>query len=196
MKTLRNILTLVILVCFTQVDVQAQSYKYKYKGFEAGHFELGAGMGLMPTFTTRYVQTKFPPVNVQATLRIKKHFSAGVYAGYTSTHFYSDREFNKVIPREINSDIYMVGVRAAGHYNMDDLDFYGGGMIGYTMSNIDTNIDQALLRENVETEDLGKNQLTYSGFMGVRYLMTDNVGFYGEFGFGMSLMNVGIVYKL
>ncbi len=196
MKNLKYILTLALFIFLGQTSVNAQSYSKKYKGFEAGHFEIGAGIGLVPTFTTRYVHTKVPPVNMNISYRVKKHFSLGVNAGFTTTHFYSDKPINKVIPREIDSEIFMVGFRAAGHYNMDDLDFYGGGMIGYTVANLDTDIDRRLLAENVETEDLGKSQVTYSGFMGVKYLMTDNLGFYGEFGFGMSLMNVGLVFKL
>lgn len=38
--------------------------------------------------------------------------------------------------------------------------------------------------------------MTYSGFMGIKYLITDKMGIFSEFGFGMSLMKFGATFKL
>ena len=67
-------------------------------------------------------------------------------------------------------------------------------MIGYNFSFIDSeNIPGGRL-ENIEVEEYS-DQITWSGHVGAKYLLTSHVGIFGEVGYGVSIVNLGITTR-
>ena len=86
-------------------------------------------------------------------------------------------------------DYTIIGFRSAYHYNgfteAPDLDVYAGAMLAY----------------NVVSSSLGSwgavsgNNIGLSAFIGGRYMFSDKFGVFGELGYGVSTLNVGLAYK-
>lgn len=87
----------------------------------------------------------------------------------------------------------VVGARGTYHYNgftnVPDLDVYGGAMLAYNIVNYSTDgNDQGL------SGSYGSG-IGLSGFLGGRWFFSDNIGAYGELGYGVSVLNVGVTFK-
>jgi hypothetical protein len=191
-------LPLLLLLLCCVITLRAQTTKYSVEDFEyqGGEFEINAGIGLMSTFVSRNSSTKVPPLSMILNYRVKKHFSLGAYLGYSST-LYDPVESPKDVSGKtpyLRNDFYLAGLRVQGHYNSGRADFYGGAMLAYNFSKIDTNITDPLLRpEGIEIEE--RSLVTYSGFIGLKYFVTPKFGLYGEIGYGASLINLGASYR-
>ncbi len=107
--------------------------------------------------------------------------------GYYYTYNYDQRWSNTII-----------GLRGSWHLNdwhgSDRFDVYGGIMIGY---NIGSYRDKSTRTYNGTTEPYTDNYwynlsfVTYSTYIGGRYLFTDRVGAYLELGYGVAYLNLG-----
>ena len=202
MKNLIKLFLLSItLMLFIVESSNAQNYgRQKDLDFKAGQFELQAGIGLLSTFVSTNAKTKTPPVNVVLNYRVKDFFSVGAYFGYSTTAYSGnakDIHGNPVKEDQfkLRNEFYLTGLRFQGHYSQGQVDFYGGAMLGYNFSRIDTNIEEVKDRPEgvlVEEGDL----VTYSGYIGLKYITPSKLGFYGEVGYGASLVTVGLTYRL
>lgn len=88
-------------------------------------------------------------------------------------------------------------IRGAYHFNLNNpkIDSYAGiglGIMkfGYKWTSNDPNFNES--NNNIS---LG-TPLGYQIFIGGRYLFTDKIGVYGEIGYGISLMNLGLSFKI
>ncbi|HRN36104.1 MAG TPA: hypothetical protein PLV70_03080 [Flavobacteriales bacterium] len=96
----------------------------------------------------------------------------------------------------------VIGLRGTIHLNelleSDKFDVYGGVMLGY---NIGSYKDKSTRTINGVTEDYSDNYhyklnfVTWSTFIGGRYLFTDHLGAYLEVGYGASYLNLGLTAK-
>ncbi len=96
----------------------------------------------------------------------------------------------------------VVGLRGTIHLNeileSDKFDLYGGVMLGY---NIGSYKDKSTVTHNGVTTDYSDNYhyklsfVTWSTFIGGRYLFTDHLGAYLEVGYGASYLNLGLTAK-
>ena len=202
MKNL-NILTIltIFLINFVASSAAAQNYgRQKDLSYKAGQVELQAGIGLLSTFVSTSTRTKTPPVSVAVNYRFKDFLSVGAYFGYSSTAYkgnLKDSHGNVIKEDELKllNNFYLTGLRFQGHYSQGQVDFYGGAMLGYNFSKIDTNIEEIENRpEGILIEE--KSLITYSGYIGLKYITPSKLGFYGEIGYGASLITVGLSYRL
>jgi hypothetical protein len=202
MKNLINLSLLTItLLLFVAQSSNAQNYgRQNDLSFKAGQVELQAGIGLLSTFVSTNAKTKTPPVNVVLNYRVKDFFSVGAYFGYSSTAYSGNAKdiHGNTIKEDqfkLRNEFYLTGLRFQGHYSQGQVDFYGGAMLGYNFSRIDTNIEEVKDRpEGVLIEE--GNLVTYSGYIGLKYITPSKLGFYGEIGYGASLVTVGLSYRL
>ena len=194
MKKLNYFVLVLLAACFVVSSVDAQKRAPEF-GFDKGDFEISAGIGLVPTFVNIDANVKIPPLSMVLSYRLKKHLSLGAYFGHSSTTQTQILDPDKNIEGFIQNDFYTVGLRFEGHHQRDRMDFYGGAMIAYNFSNITTDASNPVRLDNHELED-GADLFTYSGFIGVKYLATERLGIFGEVGYGVSLVNLGVSYKL
>ena len=202
MKNLINLSLLTItLLLFVAQSSNAQNYgRQNDLSFKAGQVELQAGIGLVSTFVSTNAKTKTPPVSVVLNYRVKDFFSVGAYFGYSSTAYSGNAKdiHGNTIKEDqfkLRNEFYLTGLRLQGHYTQGQVDFYGGAMLGYNFSRIDTNIEEVKDRpEGVLIEE--GNLVTYSGYIGLKYITPSKLGFYGEIGYGASLVTIGLSYRL
>ena len=87
----------------------------------------------------------------------------------------------------------VIGARCAYHYNglnnAEKYDLYAGLMLAYNMVKYKTNYENGI-DGNTYGSGVG-----FSGFIGGRYFFSNNLGVYGELGYGVSYLNAGISLK-
>ena len=78
----------------------------------------------------------------------------------------------------------LIGARGSLHYTfVDKLDTYAGLMLGYK-----------IISDNTGHYDYN-NSFVSDTYLGARYYFTDNFAVYGEIGWYVSLLNLGISFK-
>lgn len=87
----------------------------------------------------------------------------------------------------------IVGARGAYHYNgftnVPNLDVYGGIMLGYNIVKYSSEGDDDSMANSYGSG------LGFSGFLGGRWLFSEQIGAYAELGYGVSVLNAGITFK-
>ena len=70
-------------------------------------------------------------------------------------------------------------------------------MISYNKSFIKTELEPGdPMPENIEIEEGWSNGgFKYSGYVGIKYMMTKHLGLFGEIGYGASIINLGLTSK-
>jgi hypothetical protein len=169
--------------------------------YKKGSVDFAAGVGLVPTNIVDGASYSVLPVSARFGVRVSPNFSVSAYAAYAASE-----KLNVLRPDETIDNIYnkevSVGVRGALHaIRAERFDVYGGLMLGYHMPSTEvTNVSGPK-----DTNPTGlkpsfsrgaTNQMIYTGFVGASYFPGRNVGIYGEIGYGMSLFNTGIQWKL
>ncbi|SKB54691.1 hypothetical protein SAMN05660226_01871 [Parapedobacter luteus] len=86
----------------------------------------------------------------------------------------------------------VVGARSAYHYNgfenVPNLDVYGGLMLAYNIASYKA--------EGYDGPNTYGSGLGFSAYLGGRWFFSNNIGLYTELGFGVSVLNAGITFKL
>lgn len=188
-------LTLICALALTSLTTLSAQLSFK-----PGDIELAAGIGVLSTYAKDKTATIAPPVSLRMNARLSSNFSVGAYAAYASF----ERNGN-VLPtgavQEVSNTAFQVGLRAAAHGQLGDkFDVYGGGVLGYDMVTIEESIDgQPKVKGDepsfIRPQD-DNNALIYSAFIGASYYPRSNLGFFGEVGYGNSLLNVGLTFRL
>ncbi len=177
-------LYLLLAVLLSAVTLQAQS-------IGKGDFLLNAGLGV-GTYDGQNVS--FPPISLSGDYTLKDNLfdpyssmTLGGYLGYYGT----EAAANNLTWKWSN---LLFGVRGALHYSfLDQLDTYGGLMLGY--NKIISTVD-GLGQNSTIADEASKGKVIYSVFVGARYFFTNNVGAYAEVGYGVSALELGITFRL
>ncbi len=196
-------LILLILSCSQTLDAQCYSHKKKPIGYKQGEISLNAGIGLLPTFRGKHLSVPVLPLSTILTYRLKKNVTAGFYLGYSLTEAHLVKEEQNTLNAErskpdektVRNNFYIAGLRLEGHYIHDRVDFYGGAMLAYNFSDIDSNLSKYQEYTNIRVENYA-DAITWSGHIGLKYLLTKNIGIFGEIGYGVSVFVFGTSFKL
>ena len=188
-----------IIIVLSLLMVSANLITAQSTEIKSGDLQLSAGIGLIPTYAADGGHINVPPLSAKLTYQVSEKFSLGAYAAFSST---TSQQLNYPdgSSRVFDSKQLMVGARAAAHINrFKNWDIYGGLMLGYSMPTVDQEVFYP--GEN-DRDDLqpsfsrpAKDKLLYSGFVGATYFFSPKLGAYGEVGYGISLINLGINYK-
>ena len=184
----------IILLFLLNTNIYAQVWDdIEYK---KGDFEISAGVGLLSTFVGKNTKTDIPPLSITMNYRLQKNISIGTYVGYSRTSYVHPPTKSDIdVPDpSLTNDFFLVGVRGEGHFTRGQFDFYGGGMLGYNFSHVESEnlIDGRL--ENIEVAEFS-DSFTWSGYIGIKYLLTKHLGVFGEVGYSASLINLGITTR-
>ncbi|KAA3641791.1 MAG: hypothetical protein DWQ02_00010 [Bacteroidetes bacterium] len=166
---------------------------------------LSAGVGVVPTYFKDGGSINVPPVSLNMAFKATEKFSISAFAAYSSSTSplikYNDGSSNI-----FNNQMLIVGIRPAVHFvNLDKWDVYGGFSFAYNVPFVDvdnTPSDEPLYGDNKPDTPTpsfyreAQNNFTYSGFVGATYFVKNNLGIFGEVGYGISLLNLGVTYKL
>lgn len=170
--------------------------------FEKGDIEFSAGVGLVPTFFADQSKTIIPPLSAKIGYRVGNHLSLAAYAAYSSSE--TDQiDLPDGSVTHFQNDYLLVGLRGAAHTNrLDNWDIYGGFLLGYNMPQVTENRTFTNGGDVEPVEDQptftrpAENKFTYSGFVGASYYFGTKIGAFAELGYGISLLNVGVSFKM
>lgn len=158
-------LTFLAILAFVPMILTAQ-----YRG--KGTIDIQAGIGFGTTLTGGGT-----PISISADYGWDDDKQIGGYFGFasTSTGFW---DYTHTI----------IGVRGVYHKEFfEGINTYGGAMLGYNIVSAEWTGPG-----NFESDLSG---ITYTGFVGARHSFTDKLGVYGEVGFGVAMLNIGVLYK-
>ncbi len=194
---MKNILIFgLTVICISFSTILSAQY-YPDIEYKKGDVELAVGVGLMNTFIDKNTEAPIPPLSVTIGYRLKDNISVGTYLGYSRTNYvappFEGRGNQPDI--EFTNNYFQIGVRGQGHYTEGRLDFYGGAMVGYNFSINDF----SNLPPDQRLEGIKANQhddiFIFSGHIGMKYLVSEHIGFYGEVGYGVSIFNIGLTTR-
>lgn len=191
----RNAMATALVLAATTIS-NAQS-------FSEGDNVLGAGVGLLGGYSVGWSGT-----GVSQSPAINLHFDHGMgelgagtwglggYVGYKTINYESKYIYYNY---DYKYTYLVVGARGTWHFNdwhgNDKLDTYGGVMLAYRSVSFTDNTDYGAYGY--------LNTYTYSGsgvglsvFAGTRYYFSDKFGLYGELGYGISWLQLGLALKL
>jgi len=103
--------------------------------------------------------------------------------GYLAYILFKGRDRNHTV-NDFNLGDFIIGPRGLFHYQfVDKLDTYAGVMVGYDI----VSYSQAGAAEG--------SKFCSAFFVGARYYITNNIGVFGELGYGVSPLQLGLCYK-
>lgn len=193
MKNNKLFLALMIFLFGSQLLMAQKFTPITYK---KGDLSFNAGVGFLPTASSANVNAKIPPLSLSANYRVSKNASVGAFAAFASTSFRSDLPKHAVIPRSSDSQQFMVGARGSVHYDLNKTTFYGGLMLGYNQERMVTDIPESMEDEIPVFPVVTKGKAIYTAFIGTQHMLTKSLGLYGEVGYGISIFNLGLSFKL
>ncbi|MEW6469178.1 MAG: hypothetical protein AB1458_09650 [Bacteroidota bacterium] len=197
-----NTIKLIVPALFLGLGVNAQS-------FVKGQKDINLGIGFGNTFIGSGYRTTIPAISFSFDFGLTGEISLGGYLGYTgaSYEFYGQEVCNSGNNAVIYNyhDTYawtytIVGLRASYHFaefiEDDKMDLYAGLMLG-------NNIARYRLTTNSVCPSHAANygSGTYGGFTwslhaGLRYRLKENLGVFGEVGYGIAYVTLGVTYKI
>lgn len=170
-----------IILIFLLIPTLANSQdkvELQYPG--EGTIDINAGIGIGHNLTG----SGGLPINVAVDYGINENISVGGYLGFLS----SKQDFGAGTWKYSN---IIIGGRGTYHHPLvGGIDTYAGAILGY-------NIVSAKWSGNQNNPvNASASGIIYNAFVGARYHFSDNLGAYGELGFGIAILQLGITYRL
>jgi hypothetical protein len=178
MKKIIGILSLAILINFNATS----------QSFEIGDNVLGIGIGIGGNYGYSSLSGS-PSIGLYYENGVTEIGTVGILGigGYLGYKSYKD-EYS----------YFGYSAKGAFHYtglDVEKFDPYAGLMLGY-------NIASSTIKETGTTSIYSNSNyndasgsVNFSGFVGARYFLTNNVAAYAELGFGVSNLTVGAAFK-
>lgn len=184
---MKNVFSLSLLFC---LFVGSQTV------YAQGKVDINLGIGAFPTFAKDKGKVMLLPLTLNAAYKLTSKFSLGTYVGHSVTK--TNREIlNDGVLSQWKNHFTTVGIRAAAHTDkLYNWDIYGGMSLSYNYSRIemvDGSMDKMTKHMGIKPKS---GKVAASGFLGTRYAVTENMGLYGELGFGISILTFGFSLRL
>lgn len=175
-----------VLLLFLSLSV----YTSKAQTFKNGDFDINAGFGIGYTYGLVSGVTSWPALVVSAEKGIKDLSNIGVLSvggtlGYKHISW-SDADYNW-------NDLY-IGARGAIHFssiNVDKLDLYGGVSLGLRFYS-----DPVWNWANGKLDKSTSTTAFFGIFGGAKYMFSQKIGAFGELGYDISWLKLGVTFKL
>ena len=167
-------ITIVIMIMFGLIS-------FTHAQHEQGQLNANIGVGLGSRIGVG--DMGLPPLSLSLDYGINDNISIGGYLGYISTK----QDFAGVY--SWNWTYMIVGVRGAYHLEVsDNFDPYGGVLLGYNMVSVKT-------EGSGGKNPVAASSIAYAGFIGARYHFSKGFGVFGELGYGITWLNLGLALK-
>lgn len=185
---LSTLLLLFILVSTSSTYGQCARWKQDHP-----KWQLRSGIGLLPTFAKDHAATISPPISLELRYQFNANLSLGLLAGHSVSEVTRSYLTGENITYQ--NDFKMLALRAGAHtHRWTKWQAYGGIVIGYQNNNIDD------YSTNKESENQSRfrrdpSPLFFSAFMGSAYHPIPQLEVFGELGFGLSILTLGVGYS-
>lgn len=176
------LVTLTVLVLVSTLSF-AQTYKKGVTNLNAG-VSIGGLAGL-------YGTADFPPISLGLQFGIHEKLSVGGIVGYSSSTYdwgYWGNTNWKWTYRYI-----FVGARGEYHFvdvDVKDMDLYGGLTLGYNIVSVS---EPSGFTGDYTAQG---SYLLYGFHAGARYMFSPKIGVFGELGYGIGYITLGLNVKL
>jgi hypothetical protein len=177
MKNLKNNLSISLftLCSFIFFSLQAQA-----QSFEKGQQNFQIGVGLGSTFMVSG-GSGTPPISASYEFGITDKISLGAFAGYAGQKIdlgFATWKYTYIL----------AAAKGAYHFDfgVEKLDPYAGALLGYNIASVSTS-------SNLPGASAGG--VLWGAHAGARYYLTPAIGVFGELGYGISWLNVGVSFK-
>ncbi len=175
MNKLCMILAAVMLIPMALQAQEKNEVTPTFRG--AGAIDINAGIGLGTTLSGTGI-----PISASVMYGMNENISVGGYFGFAST----SEDFGMGTWTYTN---IIIGGRGAYHYPLvDDIDTYGGAMLGYNVASASW--------DGPGNPNASAGGITYSAFVGGRYHFTDKLGAFAEIGYGIAYLQFGVTVKI
>ncbi len=186
---MKKISLLIISTILSVAFLQAQT------PFSKGDKIVSVGLGLGTYGVSG--KTTFPPTSVSFDYGVKNNLfdaksslSVGGYLGYYASKS-SYTYLNDVYGWRYSN--ILLGARGAIHYDfIPKLDTYAGLLLGYDIASVSSYGTHQ--PNNTYSESSGG--FIHSIFVGGRYYFTNKIAAFGEIGYGLSAIELGVSFKL
>jgi hypothetical protein len=180
------------------LHVKAQSKGSSDDSYQVGTNVISAGFGIGSSIGNGFTYgTQSPGFNLQFEHGFWEAgpgvVSLGAYVGFKS---FSDGTSDGTYIYNAKWNYTIIGVRGAWHFtglNVDHLDLYGGLMLSYNdlsfTSSTNAPVGNGFYNGNYSsTVDL-------TPFVGAKYYFAGGLGAFGELGYGVNFLSLGLSYK-
>ncbi len=175
--------------------------------FEKGQWDANIAFGTVPTYVMDNAKILMPPIQAGMNYRISEHFSIGAMVGHSISESQPTTLSNDVstsqtgIQASWTNNTTFLAIRPGIHITkIENWDFYGGFAIGANFINIDGNSTISDERLQVIESHMGITRhninATFSGYTGVRRVVSPRWTVTGEVGSGISLVTLGTSFKI
>ena len=175
-KSITQLFIIVMLLIGLNSGIYAQG-AFKHKDIS---FDLGLGLGT--NFVAPGYKSAIPPIGLNFQYGFTGTVSGGAYLGYATSKF-------EAIGTNITVSYLILGIRGSYHHALNNhVDAYAGGMLGFnkTTATVEGGTGSGL-------SDVG---IIFGGHLGAKYMLNDNFGAFGEIGYGIAYVTIGVSYKL
>lgn len=176
---MKKLSLLVIAVLFLSAGLSAQTIFAK--GDKVASFGFGLGSNLNDWAGLKVV---LPPIAASFEYGIVDGLingNASIGVGGTLAYARSKGKHDS----DLKANSFVIGAKGSFHYQfVDKLDTYGGLMLGFKLE-----------KAEYGSWDDDNNELALSIYVGARYYFTENFAAYGELGYGIAVLQLGVAYK-
>jgi opacity protein-like surface antigen len=188
---MKKIITIVAIL-FSSIKVNAQFFEKDYNFLQVGY---GIGLGYGKVLNAYkgnegYSFSGFGPLAASYERAITDNIGLGLQMGYSS---YGGKWLESGYNYNYRYSAFSLMARGAYHFDVRNRNFdpYGGIGIGFSKFSVNYTSNSPGFNSNNSNISIG-SPLTYQIFLGARYMFNDNFGVYGEAGYGLSALNVGL----
>lgn len=189
------------LLLFHMMGLKAQS-------FQKGQKDINLGLGFGVPFASGHYRLS-PPISGAFDFGITDQISIGGYLGFTTvTWRFTGSDWCKTGPNWVyyNYDdryrwsYYIFGMRGAFHFaefiKEDKVDLYAGLMLGWNYATYKFTTNEPCRKGGAYSSSSYGGGVAWAAYVGCRYRFTEKLGVFGEFGYGMTYLTIGINFKL
>ena len=193
LTNLNNMMKKFTLICSISVIFILISEFANAQYFEQGNKFVQAGIGFGSPFYVARSNSTLPPVHASFEMAITEAIGVGGLIGYTASK-YDESFFGTSYSWKYS--YLIIGARGAYHFHqfipVENLDVYGGVMLGYNIANIEYTGPNNSIYENNYNND---SHIVLAAFAGARYGFSDQFYVMGEIGYSIAWLSVGAGLK-
>lgn len=159
--------------------------------------DLQFGAGFLPMSRLLDGATmKLLPLSLEINRMMSDHFSLGISHG----RFIAQSRpivVSDGVSQRVTNQGSLTALKGAFHITrLDNADFYGGFQLALTHSKFSVDKgDMDFLKEHLGIKSRN-TKVTYTGFVGGRYVLSGKWNIFGELGFGESVLTAGVGYRI
>lgn len=170
--------------------------------------EIRLGFGFIPSYSkidnkdTYDTKLGFPPIVATYLIPYKKSIMVGLQMA-TGSFIYNRSQYDDYDQTQTQSELKenLFQVTALGKYQFTNSDLRPYGILGFSLNVSSVKTESTLKFIDDDREIFVKSGVRNTGMgivarAGLEYSLNKQFGAYTDFGFGVSLLQVGIVYKM